>query len=177
MSTETPARILTTPRLTLTPMALSDFDDLCAKWGDEAFTRYITGRALSREEVWFRLLRDLGHWTALGHGNWAMRLTDTGEYVGSVGVLDYRREVSPPMDAPELGWGVRGAFQGRGLAREGLEAALVWADRVLDAARSVCMIGPENLASLRLAERVGYVRYAESVYHDEPTWLFERVRP
>ena len=166
--------VLTTPRLILTPVALSDYADLVALWRDEAFTRHITGRALSEEEVWLRLLRDLGHWSALERGNWSMRLTGTGAYVGSVGVLDYHRDVTPPLDAPELGWGVGGAFQGQGLAAEGLTAALGWADAALKAPRTVCMIGPANLASLRLAGRVGYVRYADGVYHGEPTILLER---
>lgn len=168
--------VLSTARLTLTPVALSDFEDMTALWRDEAFTREITGRALSEEEVWFRVLRDLGHWSALGRGNWSMRLKADGTYVGSVGVLDYRRDVSPPMDAPELGWGIAGTFQGQGLAREGVEAALAWADTVLDAPRTVCMISPGNLASIRLAGRVGYVIYAEGTCHGEPTLLRERVR-
>ncbi len=168
--------ILNTARLTLTPVSVADYDDLCALWRDEAFTRHITGRPLSSEEVWFRLLRDLGHWSALGHGNWSMRLTETGAYVGSVGVLDYHRDVSPPMDAPELGWGVGGVFHGQGLASEGVAAALDWADTVLKAPRTVCMIGPSNLASLRLAGRLGYVRYADGTYHGEPTILHERVK-
>jgi len=168
--------VLITDRLTLTPVALSDFPDMAALWRDEAFTREITGRALSEEEVWFRVLRDLGHWSALGRGNWSMRLKANGAYVGSVGVLDYRRDVTPPMDAPELGWGIGGAFQGQGLAREGVEAALRWADTLLRAPRTVCMIGPGNLASIRLAGRVGYVVYGESRYRDEPTLLLERVQ-
>lgn len=169
--------VLTTPRLTLTPVGLADYDDLVALWRDEAFTRHITGRSLSSEEVWFRLLRDIGHWSALGRGNWSMRLTETGAYVGSIGVLDYRRDVIPPMGSPELGWGVGGAFHGQGLAGEGVAAALDWADRVLKADRTVCMIGPANLASLRLAGRNGYVRYADGVYHGEPTILLERINP
>jgi RimJ/RimL family protein N-acetyltransferase len=169
--------VLSTPRLTLTPVALTDYDDLIALWRDEAFTRHITGRALSGEEVWFRLLRDLGHWSALGHGNWIMRLTETGAFVGSVGVLDYHRDVSPPMDGPELGWGIGGAFHGQGLAGEGVTAALAWADTVLKAPRTVCMIGPGNLSSLRLAGRAGFVSYADGVYHGEPTILLERINP
>lgn len=166
--------VLTTERLTLTPVTVADYDDLCAQWRDEAFTRHITGRALSAEEVWFRVLRDIGHWATLGHGNWAMRLRETGAYVGSVGVLDYHRDVTPPMDAPELGWGIGGAFHGQGLAGEGVAAALNWADTVLKAPRTVCMIGPGNLASLKLAGRLGFVRYADGTYHGEPTILLER---
>ena len=169
--------VLTTARLTLKPVVLSDFDDLLALWNQETFHRHITGRSLSEEEVWFRVLRDIGHWVSLGRGNWTMRLTDTGAYVGQVGVLDLRRAVRPAMDAPELGWGCHPDFQGQGLAREGLEAGLAWADHILQAPRTVCMIAPGNIASRRLAERVGYVAYAEGAYHDQPTTLFERLRP
>lgn len=107
--------VLTTPRLRLVPVAASDFDDVKALWSDGDFTRAIAAREpLTVEEVWFRLLRDLGHWSALGIGNWSLRLTQTGAYVGSVGVLDYRRESLPRIDAPELGWGVAPRFQGAG---------------------------------------------------------------
>ena len=168
---------LTTERMTLTPVAVTDFDDLKALWRDEAFTRAITGRSLSAEEVWFRLLRDIGHWTALGHGNWSMRLSTGGAYVGSVGVLDYRRDLDPPFDAPELGWGVGGTFQGQGMAREGLEAALAWVDGDFGAPRTVCMISPDNAPSLKLAARVGYRLYADGTYKDGAVRLLERLRP
>ena len=169
--------VLTTERLILTPVALTDFDDLKDIWNDEGFTRAITGRALTQEEVWFRLLRDLGHWQAMGRGNWSMRSCDTGAYVGSVGVLNYLRDLDPPFGAPELGWGVGSAFQGQGLAREGLEAALAWTDTVLQAPSTVCMISPENSPSLKLAQRVGYQPYGDGVYKDHVVQLLERPRP
>lgn len=116
----------------MNPVSTDDFDDLLTLWSDEDFTRHVMGRALGREEVWFRLLRDLGHWAAMGHGNWTIRLRDGGAYLGSVGVFDYRRELEPPFDAPELGWGVAPGFQGRGYAAEALTAALDWTDRRLE---------------------------------------------
>ena len=159
----------------MSPVSTQDFDDLLTLWSDEDFTRHIMGRALGREEVWFRLLRDLGHWAAMGHGNWTIRLRADGAYLGSVGVFDYRRELEPPFDAPELGWGVATGFQGRGYAAEALTAALDWTDRQLEG-RTVCMIAPENLASLKLAARVGYRPYATTTYKDHPVQLFERPR-
>jgi len=168
--------ILTTERLVLTPVAATDLDDLLSLWSDADFTRHIMGRALSEEEVWFRLLRDLGHWAALGYGNWSIRLRDGGSYLGSVGVFDYRRDLQPPFDAPELGWGVAPAHQGRGYAAEALAAALDWTDDVLGAPRAVCMIAPDNLASLRLAARMGFRPYAAATYKDHPVELFERLQ-
>ena len=35
-------------------------------------------------------------------------------------------------------------------------------------------IAPDNVPSLRLAERLSFVRLADSVYHDEPTAVLKR---
>lgn len=166
--------VLITDRLTLTPMQRSDLPDLTALWSDPAFATAIFPAPLSSEDVWFRLLRDIGHWEALGHGNWAIRETATDDYVGSVGVLDYRRILEPAFDAPELGWGVAPRFQGRGMAFEALSAALAWCDETLNAARTVCMIAPDNAPSHALAKRAGYAPYAETIYKDASVVLFER---
>lgn len=166
---------LITERLTLTPVAVADYDDLLAMWSDPDVIRHIFPDPLNGEDVWFRLLRDIGHWEALGHGNWTLRLKDTGEHVGSVGVLDFHRVLEPAFDAPELGWGLRSAFHGKGLAFEALSAALAWCDDALNASRTVCMIDPTNAPSLALAARAGYREYARTTYKDAAVILLERT--
>lgn len=166
---------LITERLTLTPAAVSDYDDLRAMWSDPDVIRHIFPEPLSDEDVWFRLLRDLGHWEALGYGNWTLRLKHTGEHIGGVGVLDYHRVLEPAFDAPELGWGLRSAFQGKGLAFEAVSAALAWCDDTLNAPRTVCMIDPTNTPSLALAARAGYREYARTDYKGAPVILLERA--
>lgn len=165
---------LITERLTLTPVAVSDFDDLCALWANPTFTQHIMGHGLTPEDVWYRLLRDLGHRQAMGYGNWSIRLREGGDYVGSVGVLDYRRELTPRFDAPELGWGIAPAFQGKGYAGEAVTAALAWVDDELNAPRTVCMIAPDNEPSLRLAARVGFRPYVDGQYKGDTVRLLER---
>jgi len=167
--------ILVTERLTLAPVGLGDLDDLVALWADPAFATAIFPAPLSSEDVWFRLLRDIGHWEALGYGNWGIRETATGAWVGSVGVLNYHRILTPAFDAPELGWGVAPRFQGKGMAFEALSAALAWCDDALNAPRTVCMISPDNAPSQALAKRAGYVPYTETTYKDAPVVLLERI--
>ena len=169
--------VLTTDRLILSPVQVGDYSDLCALFGDPAFTHHIFGRGLDAEEVWFRTLRDIGHWQVLGHGNWAARLKDGGDLVGTFGVLDYRRALDPPFDAPELGWGAAPRFQGQGLALEALTAALAWVDEALNAPRTVCMISADNAPSMKLAARVGYRPYAEGAYKGGTVQLLERHAP
>ena len=166
--------ILITDRLTLTPMQAADLPDLTTLWADPDFATAIFPAPLSSEDVWFRLLRDIGHWEVLGYGNWAVRETATGDWVGSVGVLDFHRILEPAFDAPELGWGVAPRFQGKGLAFEALSAALAWCDEALNARRTVCMIAPENGPSHALAARAGYAPYSETTYKNAPVILLER---
>lgn len=166
--------ILETPRLILTPAAVGDFDDLCALMAEEAFTRFVMPEPLGPEDVWLRLLRDIGHWQALGHGNWTARLRDTGTFVAVVGVLNFRRAIEPPLGAYELGWGVAPSHWNRGLGREAVQAALAWCDGHLEAARTVCIIDPANLPSRTLAARVGYRPYARASYKNRPLVLMER---
>jgi RimJ/RimL family protein N-acetyltransferase len=45
---------------------------------------------------------------------------------------------------------------------------------VLAAPRTVCVIHPANAPSLRLAERLGYIRFAETWYKGRDAVLLER---
>jgi len=167
---------LNSERLTLRPVGADEMPDLVALWQNETFTRFIMGRALSEEEIWFRLLRDIGHWQIKGYGNWAVRETSSGAYVGSVGIFDYRRDMKPAFEAPELGWGIAPQFQGQGMATEAVATALKWADSQSGFSRTVCMISPDNAASVKLAARNGYHCYTKTDYKGSPVKLFERHR-
>lgn len=166
--------VLRTERLTLTPMQEGDFADLKALWGDADFIRPLFPEPMNGEEVWTRLLRDIGHWRVRGHGNWAVRLNDGGDFVGSVGVLDYQRAIEPPLNAPELGWGVATRFQGQGFAFEAASAALAWCDEALNAPCTVCIVSPDNAPSLKLAGRLGYRPEREAAFRGAPILVLKR---
>jgi RimJ/RimL family protein N-acetyltransferase len=166
---------LQTRRLTLSPMTAADFDDLVELWSDEVFARAIFPAALSAEEVWMRLLRDIGHWEALGYGNWAVRETSSGAFVGTAGILEFRRTLEAPFVGPELGWGVAPRFQRRGMAMEAVTAALEWSERSLGAVRTVCMIHADNAPSHALAARLGYRPYDRTAYKGGDYLLLERA--
>jgi RimJ/RimL family protein N-acetyltransferase len=165
-----------TERLTMAPHVLADFDDSLAMWSDPGVVRHIGGRVFAPDECWARLHRYVGHWALLGFGYWVVRETATGAFVGEVGFADFRRPLDPPFgDAPEIGWALSPAMHGRGYATEAVRAALAWGDAHFGRLRTVCMIEPENAASIRLAERCGYRGYARSAYKDAPVVLFERL--
>lgn len=167
--------VLETSRLILTPVTVADFDDIHSLWQDVSFYGAIgIDQPLTTEDIWARVLRDVGHWSVMNYGNWALRLKAGGDYVGTIGILNYRRDIEPPFDTPELGWGVATRFQGQGLAREALDIVLAYADDTLGLERTFCMISPDNAASLKLAGRVGYSPYSEATHRDHPVILLSR---
>jgi RimJ/RimL family protein N-acetyltransferase len=174
-----PARSTTvaTTRLIMTPVSLDDLADVVSLWRTPDVYRHIGGKPFSEEDCWNRLLRDIGHWTTLGHGLWTVRMKATGAYAGVAGFADFRREMSPSFgDAPEGGWVMAPWTQRQGLASEAVGAALEWLEAVLDPPRTVCMIAPDNQPSLRLADRFGYAPYAATQYKGSEVILLERPR-
>lgn len=164
---------LDTPRLVLEGHRRDDLDALAAMWFDPAVFGGIGGRPRPREEVWVRLLRSVGTWTMFGYGSWVVRDRADDRVIGEVGLLESRREIAPPLAVPEMGWVMASEVHGRGLAQEALKAVLGWCDagRI---PRTTCIIAPDNAASLRLADRVGYRRIRDAAYHDRTVVVLER---
>ena len=168
--------ILESERLKLRGHRLTDFAACAAMWADPIVTRYIGGKPFSQEEAWARLLRYVGHWALLGFGYWAIEEKATGEFVGELGFADFKRDIKPSLqDTPELGWALAARVHGKGYATEAVRAAITWGDAHFGRVRTACIIHPENLASIRVAEKSGYREFQRATYKSHETILFERV--
>lgn len=169
--------ILETDRLRLRPHRREDFADSAAMWGDPTVTTFIGGKPSTREESWSRLLRYGGLWPLLGFGYWVIEEKRSGRFAGEAGFADFKRALEPSFgDAPEAGWALAAWAHRKGFATEAVQAAVKWADTSLPVPRTVCMIDPENLASLAVARKCGYLEFARATFRDKPTILFERAR-
>lgn len=167
-----------TERLVLRPFGAEDLDALAAIWADEEVIRYIGGQKLSREDTWRRSLAANGQWPYVGFGYWIIESKADGTIVGQAGFADFKRDMEPKLEGePELGYVFAPKVHGQGIAREACEAALAWADANLNAASYPAIIAPENEASIRLAERLGFRREPDGTYRGERIALFRRLRP
>ena len=166
---------LATDRLRLLPPLPDDLDAMTSLHGDPAVRGQIGLPPSSREETWHRLLRYIGHWPSVGFGHWMVRDRSTGAFLGEVGLMDSRRATTPSFEGvAEAGWAFLPAAQGSGLANEACAAMLAWADHQ-SIERTVAIIGPDNMASIRLAERIGFAAAGEVRYRDASILLFERA--
>ena len=78
---------------------------------------------------------------------------------------------------PEAAWTIARWAQGLGYATEAAAAAHAWMEVRVNAARTVCIIHPSNESSLRVAEKLGYVPFAERSYRGYSVLMLERGWP
>lgn len=108
------------------------------------------GVCASQREAWQWIVSEVGSWSLLGIGSWGVELRETGELIGQIGIN--KQAHFPEV---EIGWLLLDGFEGLGLAREGAEAALRWGFAQEHIPGMVSYITPENIRSIRLAERLG----------------------
>lgn len=174
----TSAPVIETERLILRPHSAADHDAYATMWADANVTRYTSGRPLSREESWIRILRQVGHWHVVGYGFWVLEDRATGKLAGETGFHDLRRDIEPALGGtPEAGWLLASAFHGKGYAREAVHAVHAWSDANLACAKTVCIIHPEHAGSLRVADIFGYRNPVPARYRDEPSLILSREKP
>jgi RimJ/RimL family protein N-acetyltransferase len=170
-----PIPAIDTERLAFRGHRLDDFGDCAAMWADPGVTRHIGGKPFSKEDVWARVLRYAGHWALMGFGYWVIREKVSGRFVGEVGFADFKRQIEPSLEGvPEIGWALAPWAHGKGFATEAVRAALRWSETHLESQRTVCLISPDNLASIRVAGKCGYKEFARTTYKDQPTIIFDR---
>jgi RimJ/RimL family protein N-acetyltransferase len=105
----------------------------------------------------------LGRWEANGFGHFVVERRDDGSFLGRVGIVvwDTRLWRNTTLGEagvhaqPELGWTLVRRHWGHGYATEGALAVREWAYRQAGVGRLVSLIQAENVASARVAERLG----------------------
>lgn len=169
------APTLTTERLVLRHVRASDFDYYARAHADEDVTRHVGG-PINAEDAWRRALTGAGLWSVVGFGLWMVDRKADGRTIGHIGFFDFRRDTQPSFAGePEMGWIFLPEAHGQGYAFEACSAAAEWTDRTLGVNSYPAIIALENGPSMRLAERLGFVRQADAVYRGEPIAYFRRA--
>jgi RimJ/RimL family protein N-acetyltransferase len=140
---------LKTKRLNVRPPALADLDQWVMADDEDA----ITGNSGTPEDMLkchADLLKLAGGWALNGLGGLLLFKKDDGVLIGRVGP-------SRPLNWPdvEVGWALLPEFTGQGYALEGAAAAMDFALMDLGLERVIHTIRPSNVASQKLATRLG----------------------
>ena len=153
-----------TPRVILRPMVDDDLDDMAALLGDSVvMTYYPRPRTRDEAHAWITWTRD--SYRDHGFGLWVLVERSTGEFLGDCGLTVQQVD---GVNELEIGYHVRASRQGEGFATEAATAVRDHARDVLAAARLIAIIDPANLASQRVASKIG-LRLEKATTHGDAT--------
>jgi RimJ/RimL family protein N-acetyltransferase len=143
--------MIQTERVRFRPLTEDDAEFAFRLMTDPEWIRYIGDRGIgSAEDARAYLVRVyLPLYAEPGFG--LMGVEVAGELAGVCGIL--KRDA---LDDPDLAFAFLPRFRGRGLAREAAEAALRHAYGTLGLTRVAAIVDPENAASIRLLEALGF---------------------
>jgi len=145
--------ILETKRLLLRHLVMEDLDELFALYSDPEIRTYFPEGVLTLEETKEEL-----EWHMNGHprhpelGLWATIHKETGKFIGRCGLLPWT--IDDHLEV-EIAYLIDKAYWRQGFGAEAAKGILQYGFEELNLSRLICLIDPDNIASQKVAEKVG----------------------
>ena len=168
-------KILETRRLDFRHLEPNDLDSLFTLYCDPDVRRYIPDAprtlAETKEELdWFLH----GHPQRPELGLWATIYRPTNQFIGRCGLLPWTID---GQDEVEVAYLIARSHWGQGLGTEAAQAILDYGFGNLGLTRLICLIDHDNVASIRVAEKIGMIFEKEGQDEMGPFLLYARNRP
>jgi ribosomal-protein-alanine N-acetyltransferase len=168
--------IFETERLRVRHLQPDDSDNLYVVTGDPELMTYVgDGKPLSRElnDKWIQV--SINNYAIKGYGCSVVIDKRDGAFIGFCGLV--RSEFAEPPDDAELIYALRKPYWGQGLATEVAGAMFKYGKEKCDLKRIIATIDPNNTASIRVADKIGF-EFAREVLDADglPTHIYELTR-
>jgi RimJ/RimL family protein N-acetyltransferase len=154
-------------------MIEEDVDDLLLVFSDPKVMASFGGQLFDRYMMTRWVARNLAHQAQHGYGLFSLVLRDDGTLIGDCGLehmeVDGKSEV-------EIGYDIRSDYWNRGYATEAATAVRDFALGELGLPRVVSLIRPGNVASRRVAEKIGMKPDKEISRGEHPYWIYAVTR-
>ena len=160
--------ILETERLILRPFREDDVDLMSELMANPDFMRFSLG-VYSRKQTAAFVEKIIGWQGDCLPSQFALITRSNGTFVGYCGFF---HQVVDEIEEIEIGYRLHPAHWNQGLATEAATAVRDHAFRDLRLPRVISLIHPDNIASRRVAEKIGLTHEKETVFRGFPTILF-----
>ncbi len=157
-------------RLVLRPFRAEDFEPMADFYASEVSSFY--GGPCNREEAFRKFAVYPGHWALRGFGPWALEEAETGAYVGLCGAW-----YPEGWYAPEITWALVEDQHGKGFATEAGLRALRHLYTESGWTTAVSVIAVDNVASQRVAARMGATHERDITYRYGDAQLWRHAAP
>ena len=165
--------MLETKRLILRPMAEKDVDAYLCIFTDPEVMKSFDNIIFTREQMIQWVERNLKHQEKYGYGLFSVLLKENQMLIGDCGLecqeLDGRAEI-------EIGYDFRSDYWNHGYATEAAAAVRDYTFQELNIERVISLIRPENIASVRVAEKIGMKREKEIQRGGHPYWIYAQTQ-
>lgn len=152
-----PWDILETARCRVRETTVADVDSFYRIYADPSITEHMENLFADRDEE-IAYTKDYIEkvYAFYGYGMWTILEKDSGAVIGRAGII-WREG----YDVPELGFVIGVPWQGKGYAYEVCSAILTYAREELQMERVQALVRTGNGKSLRLCEKLGFVKDGE----------------
>jgi [ribosomal protein S5]-alanine N-acetyltransferase len=166
---------LETPRLRLREISNADATFILELLNEPAFLRNIADRGVRTvaDAITYIDKRFTSAYKRYGFGTWIVELKDSGESVGTCGLI--KRDTLEDVD---LGFAFLERHRSRGFAFESSNAVMEYGWKVVKLSRLVAIVASHNTPSIRLLEKLGfnYEKMVRLTPEDAELMLFTRWR-
>lgn len=162
-------KIAETPTITLRQFIQNDLDALAVILADSQVMRFSLSGPKTREQTQSLLDSILLSYEKRGRGLYAVVHKDDQKLIGYCGFflqqIDGQQEI-------EVGYRLACAYWGKGLATEAAIATRDYAFNQLGLTRLISIIEPENIRSIRVAEKIGMRHEKDSSFENLPVRIY-----
>lgn len=144
--------ITETPRLSLRYFTPDDLDSLTPILADPEVMQYSISGVKTRSDTEEFINRRLSCYQKYNFGLYAIIHKASQQLIGYCGLLVWDFETGEEI---EIGYRLARAYWGQGLATEAAIAVRDYAQNQLNINRLICIIEPDNIRSIRVAEKLG----------------------
>jgi len=147
---------LSTPRLILTGISIDDLDFIYTQFSNEEVNRYLFDAEPvslltdAEEIIRFYLTPE-----PRNQHRWILVSKDDGAKLGTCGFHCWDRD----LGSCQIGYDLIPHYWGQGYMNEAVSTLLIYAREEMKVTQIDAIIYPENVASIRLAEKNGFVHY------------------
>ncbi len=162
---------LETKRLKLRLFTHDDLQIMFKLGTDPDVIKYADTPCKDLEEAKQRLEQGpLSDYQKYGYGRFAVELKETGKVIGFCGI-----KYLPEIDLPEVGYRYLKEYWGRGIGTEAAQVCVEFARDDLKIEKLIALIIPENMDSIRVAEKLGMTKGPLIHIYDEDALQYEMM--
>jgi ribosomal-protein-alanine N-acetyltransferase len=165
-----PNMFLETPRLYIRKLILNDAQALLPIFGDKDVMHFSRAGVMTLDRIKESLTNFyLKSYTVNGFGMYALIQKSDNQLIGICGF--FTEEIDGQQHI-ELAYRLAKKYWGLGFATEAAIALKQYAFEILSIHELISIIAPANIASIRVAEKVGMSLWKETILHDIPVLIY-----